>query len=73
MITTETQYRSTQAWAAQFEAEADEHEAAAPAPRTRLQQARIDAARSVAVDLRQELADYRAGQARAEAGGGDQR
>lgn len=58
MITNDVQYRSTKAWAERFETDADGLEATLPVRRSRLQQAKIDAARSQAADLRQELAAY---------------
>ena len=60
MITNDVQYRNTKAWLARFEADAADLEAATPAPRTRLQQAKIDATRAQADDLREQLAAYEA-------------
>lgn len=58
MITNDVQYRNTKAWAERFEADAETLEASLPAPRSRLQQAKIDAARAQASDLRQEMAAF---------------
>ncbi len=60
MITNDVQYRNTRAWADRFEADAADLATAMPPPRTRLQQAKIDAARAQADDLREQLSAYEA-------------
>jgi HTH-type transcriptional regulator/antitoxin HigA len=60
VITNDVQYRNTKTWLARFEATILELEAATPARRSRLQQAKIDAARAQADDLRGELAAFEA-------------
>ena len=60
MITNDVQYRSTLAWVARFDADVAMLEMATPAPRSRLQQAKIDATRSQADDLRGQVEAYEA-------------
>lgn len=63
MITNATQRGNTEAWADRFEADAAALEASHPRPRARLEQAKLDALRSQASDLRSELAAYDASSA----------
>jgi HTH-type transcriptional regulator/antitoxin HigA len=60
VITNDVQYRSTLAWVARFDADVAMLEMATPAPRSRLQQAKIDATRSQADDLRGQVEAYEA-------------
>ena len=60
MITNDVQYRNTKAWVARFEADIADLELAMPEPRSRLQQAKIDATRSQADDLEEQVTAYEA-------------
>ena len=60
MISNDVQYRSTLAWVARFDADVAMLEMSTPAPRSRLQQAKIDATRSQADDLRGQVDAYEA-------------
>ena len=60
MITNDVQYRNTKAWVARFEADIVDLGASMPEPRSRLQQAKIDATLAQADDLREQLAAYEA-------------